>query len=101
MKRYRYVLEPEAQDDLERLYDFLLKSSPEIADAALERIYASLGTLEIIPHSCRKAVSVDGKTLRELIINFGRSGYLALFEIRPDDVVLVLSIKHQRESDYH
>lgn len=101
MKRYRYVLEPEAQDDLERLYDFLLEFSPEIADAALERIYASLGTLEIIPHSCRKATSIDGKPLRELIINFGRSGYLALFEIRPDDVVLVLAIKHHRESDYH
>jgi plasmid stabilization system protein ParE len=101
MKRYRYVLEPEAQDDLERLYHFLLESSPEIAEAALERIYDSLGTLEIIPHSCRKAISIDGKAWRELIINFGRSGYLALFEIRTDDVVLVLAIKHQRESDYH
>jgi plasmid stabilization system protein ParE len=101
MKRYRYVLEPEAQDDLERLYQFLLDASPEIADAAIERIYDSLGTLEIIPHSCRKAESVDGMALRELIINFGRSGYLVLFEIRSDDTVLVLAIKHQRESDYH
>jgi plasmid stabilization system protein ParE len=101
MKRYTYVLEPEAQDDLERLYQFLLDASPDSADSAIERIYESLGTLEIIPHSCRKAQSIDGIALRELVIKFGRSGYLALFEIRPDDTVLVLAIKHQRESDYH
>ncbi len=101
MKRYRYALTPQAQDDLERLYGFLLASAPEMAEAALQRIDESLATLEIIPHSCRKAASIDGKVLRELIISFGRPGYLALFEIRPDDMVLVLAFKHQRESDYH
>jgi plasmid stabilization system protein ParE len=102
MNRYRYELEPEAQDDLERLYDFLLQSaSIDTAEAAFKRIYESLGTLEIVPHSCRKAISDEGKVLRELIINFGSSGYVALFEIRSDELVSVLAIKHQREDDYH
>ena len=101
MTRYRYALTPQAQDDLERLYGFLLTSEPEMAGATPHRIDESLATMEIMPHSCRKAASIEGRVLRELVINFDRSGYRALFEIRADDVVLVLAIKHQRESDYH
>lgn len=101
MKLYRYQLEPEAQEDLERLYQFMVDAAPEVADKALEHIYANFRILEISPHSCRKAASVDGKVLRELIIKFGRSGYVALFEITSEELVSILAIKHQRESDYH
>jgi plasmid stabilization system protein ParE len=101
MKRYSYVLDPIAQDDLEHLYRFLAEAAPESTDKALQHIYDSFIVLEITPHSCRKAASIGGVQLRELIINFGRSGYLALFEIRPDDEVVILAFKHQRESDYH
>lgn len=101
MKLYRYQLEPEAQEDLERLYQFMVDVAPEVADKALEHIYANFRILEITPHSCRKAASVDGKVLRELIIKFGRSGYVALFEVSSEELVSILAIKHQRESDYH
>ncbi len=101
MKLYRYQLEPEAQEDLERLYQVMVDAAPEVADKALEHIYANFRILEISPHSCRKAASVDGKVLRELIIKFGRSGYVALFEITSEELVSILAIKHQRESDYH
>jgi len=79
----------------------LINAAPEYADAAVERIDQSIKKLEIIPHSCRKASFQDGVQLRELIIDQGHSGYIALFEIRPDGVVLVLAVKHQRECDYH
>lgn len=39
--------------------------------------------------------------LRELVISFGAAGYVALFEIEPDDIVTILAVRHQRESDYH
>jgi len=39
--------------------------------------------------------------LRELIIPFGASGYVALFEIAEDQTVTILAVRHQRESDYH
>ena len=39
--------------------------------------------------------------LRELVISFGASGYVALFEIENDTVVTVLAVRHQRENDYH
>ena len=39
--------------------------------------------------------------LRELIIPFGESGYVALFEIENRDTVTVLAARQQREEDYH
>jgi plasmid stabilization system protein ParE len=101
MQTYSVIIEPEAREDIERLHAFLLGSAPDYSDQAIERIYKSLKLLEIIPHSCRKAVQQDGVQLRELIIDQGHSGYIALIEIRPDEVVAVLAVKHQRESDYH
>lgn len=101
MQQYTVEIEQSAREDIERLYEFLLDAAPEYADQAMERIYKSLKLLEVIPHSCRKASHQDGRQLRELIIDQGSSGYIALFEIRPDSIVSILAIKHQRESDYH
>ena len=101
MQRYSIQYTKTAIEDLERLHEFLLGSMPEYADQALERIDTAILTLEIIPHSCRKAQVDSDRHLRELVINQGKSGYLALFEIKPDDCVLILAVRHQRESDYH
>ena len=101
MRRYRIEYEHAAIVDLKRLHQFLIDAAPEYADAALKRIDDTIKTLEIIPHSCRKANIQSDRQLRELVINQGKSGYLALFEIRPDDCVLILAVRHQRESDYH
>jgi len=59
-----------------------------------------LGLLEASPFSCRKAAP-DNTFLRELIIAFGASGYVALFEIDDGKTVTVLAVRHQREDDYH
>ena len=100
MLRYRIEYDPAAIDDLKRLHEFLVIAAPEYADAAVERIDEAVKTLEIIPHSCRKAAYQDGVQLRELIINQGSSGYLALFAIHPDGIASILAIKHHRESDF-
>ena len=43
----------------------------------------------------------DSEDLRELVIDFGASGYLAHYRFEPTlDTVTVLVIKHQREDDY-
>lgn len=43
----------------------------------------------------------DYGDLRELVIDFGATGYLALYRFEPSlDVVTILAIKHQREDDY-
>jgi hypothetical protein len=38
--------------------------------------------------------------MRELIISFSSPGYVALFDIRDSDQVIVGAIRHQLESDY-
>lgn len=43
----------------------------------------------------------DNTFLRELIIAFGASGYVALFEIDDASTVTVLAVRHPREDDYH
>jgi hypothetical protein len=59
-----------------------------------------LVTPEEFPFTCRKAAT-DSPFLRELIIPFGATGYVALFEINDAETVTVLAVRHQRESDSH
>ena len=43
----------------------------------------------------------DHDDLRELVIDFGASGYFAMYRFeRALDAVTILAIKHQREDDY-
>lgn len=37
----------------------------------------------------------------QLIIPFGATGYVALYEIANRTTVVVLAVRHQREEDYH
>jgi plasmid stabilization system protein ParE len=100
---FRVRLAPEALEDLERLQDFLLERSDgdwALAERALEAIRAGIALLQASPFSCRKAVP-DNTFLRELLIAFGTSGYVALFEIEDAHTVTVLAVRHQREDDYH
>ena len=93
----------EALADLERLYDFALERDDgdwTTAERALEAIRDGLDLLGKSPFSCRKAAP-ENTFLRELIIAFGASGYVALFEIDDAKTVTVLAVRHQREDDYH
>jgi len=55
--------------------------------------------LAATPYSFRKAGK--SSTRQELIIPFGSTGYVALYEIAGRSDVLVLALRHQREEDYH
>lgn len=99
------ALSPAAETDLERLFDLLLDLSETIEDldraqAAIDAIRAAAQhRLAITPFSFRKAAQNPAQ--RELIIPFGGTGYVALYEIVSPSKVLVLSVRHQREEDYH
>jgi len=60
-----------------------------------------LTLFEEFPWSCRTSRALPGPRFRELVIPFGKRGYVALFEIEDDEVVTILAARHQRESDYH
>ncbi|NQW94588.1 MAG: type II toxin-antitoxin system RelE/ParE family toxin [Polaromonas sp.] len=103
MKAYELILAESAKDDLERLHAFASDIDPDMAERALKSIKSALQVLTRHPHTCRKVQSSDlsSASLRELVIDLGGTGYLALFEVVDDAVALVLAVRHQRESDYH
>jgi plasmid stabilization system protein ParE len=100
VKRYRVRFTPDAEDDLLRLYDFLLVKDLAAAEQALHAIRGGVDILGFSPFVCRKAEGGNA-LLRELVIPFGASGYVALFEIEAGERVTILAVRHQREDDYH
>jgi plasmid stabilization system protein ParE len=103
---YQIVFSREAEEDLERMFDFAFErelNSPtgdlEIPTRAIEVIRQGCQFLAISPFSCRKAD--NSPFVRELIVPFVSTGYVVLFEIQTTDRVHIGAIRHQRESDYH
>ena len=93
-----------ARDDLKRLYEYLLDRATavedlDLAERALGTIIGSVDSLGRSPFIYRKAGS--SPFLRELLIPFGNSGYVALFEIEDASTVTILAVRHQLEDDYH
>lgn len=89
-----------AREDLLRLYGFMLEQDAASARRALGAIDKGLDLLRSFPFTCRKA-DPGNPFLRELLITFGASGYVALYEIEEGRVVTILAVRHQREDDYH
>lgn len=93
-----------ARDDLRRLYGYLLDRATtvediDLAERALDAIVDSVGRLSRSPFIYRKAGS--SPFLRELLIPFGASGYVVLFEIEDASTVTILAVRHHLEDDYH
>jgi plasmid stabilization system protein ParE len=101
MKSYALVIAESAKDDLERLHAFATDTDPDMAERALKTITSAFQILTRHPHTCRKVQSADlsSTALRELVIRFGNTGYLALFEIVEEEIALVLALRHQRQRD--
>jgi plasmid stabilization system protein ParE len=104
---YRVVIAPEAGDDLERLFEYLLErelnseaGDMTLPERAINAIRRGLELLAHTPFSCRKAAA-SNPFVRELVIPFGHSGYVALFEVLDAKTVVVAAVRHQREGDYH
>lgn len=100
---FRVRFTREAENDLVRLYEFILRRDAtdwELAEGALKAIRHALSGLEQSPFSYRKASGGGSPFLRELVIPFGSAGYVALFEIEGSDVVTILAVRHLREDDY-
>ena len=93
----RLIYTEQALTDLERLTDFLLKSDPA---AALETVGLIEEAVLVLRRHPLIGRSVEAG-FRELVISRGRSGYVALYSYEEvEECVLVLAIRHQRESGY-
>ena len=102
---FTVTLTDEARDDLLRLEAFaveqeLASETPDwtTPERALDAIRMGMGILSWSPSSCRKAELGNGRS-RELIVPFGATGYVVLFEVVGQQVI-VGAVRHQREDDY-
>ena len=75
----------------------MLKTDPQAAQDTAVLIFEALELLGQHPEIGRKVQFGQ----RELVISRGRTGYLALYRFLPHiDRILVLALRHQRESGY-
>lgn len=93
----RLTYSAQALYDLNRLYVFLGEKDISIAQRAMKVIDESLNLLTDNPTLWR--IIEDG--LREYIIDFGKSSYIALYDYDLNaDLIEILAIRHQLENDY-
>jgi plasmid stabilization system protein ParE len=97
---YHLRLAPRAADALQRLLEFMAEHDLQAAEHARTAIGKSFEFLRTFPFACRKA-SPGYPFLRELVIEFGHAGFVALYEIEAGDTVTVLAVRHQREDDFY
>lgn len=88
-----------AAEGLERCRQFLTAKDSAAARRAGKVIEQQFLLLETAPGLGRPFE--DWPELRELVIDFGDSGYVALYRHEPtDDAVYVLAFRHQKEAGY-
>lgn len=93
----RVVYSSRALDHLEQAFDYVAQHDPNSGIAAANAIRSAVEVLQMHPFIGRRT---EGE-LRELVISFGKTGYLALYRFIPSkDEVRILAIRHQRELDY-
>jgi len=95
----RLIVTAGAARGLERCRKFLAGKNRLAAARAGEAIERQFALLESNPQIGRPDPVVP--ELRELLVSFGDSGYVALYRYEPnDDAVYLLAFRHQREAGY-
>lgn len=89
---------PAALHDLERLREFLRPKNPAAAKWAAIAITRAIQALAQNPQIGRPVEDLDAE-YRELLVDFGDSGYITLYR-HDGDVVTVLALRHQKEAGY-
>jgi len=93
------IISPIALRDIERLREFLRQKHPEAAARAAQAIIKTLLTLEQHPQIGRPVEGSIG-AMRELLIPFGRNGYVARYVYEGADVEIV-AIRHMLEAGFY
>ena len=99
MKKWRVRFTGRSSSDLVRMVAFLAETEPRRAAEAREAIVNALAVLERLPFLAPPARLANRRSLRELVVPFGRTGYVVLLEVERGTVT-VLRIRHQLEGDY-
>lgn len=86
-------------EGLKRCRQFLVAKNPLAAKRASQAIFNTIELLEKQPTIGRPYA--DESELKELIIKFGVTGYIALYRYDSEqNSVYILSFRHQKEINY-
>jgi plasmid stabilization system protein ParE len=95
----RVIVTQGALTGLERCRIFLSEKNPKASVRASQSIATQFELLEITPQIGRPMV--DHPEIRELVIPFGNTGYIALYRYVPsEEDVFILAFRHQKEAGY-
>lgn len=96
---YLVLWSNKALNDLQRVYDFLSEKNEDAAIEAFKTIRQAAIFLENFPGAGRPATDLDPEH-REIVVPFGVSGYVFVYEVNENQEILILALKHQKEADY-
>jgi plasmid stabilization system protein ParE len=94
----RLIWSPPALQDVQRLHRFLAEKNPDAARRAVQAIRQGVKLLATQPGIGRPAEDMEPE-FREWLIDFGDSGYVAVYRYDGRTAVL-LALWHQREAGY-
>lgn len=94
----RLIWSSAALRDVQRLHRFLAEKSADAGKRAAKAIRDSMKVLADQPGVGRPAENMEPE-YREWMIDFGDSGYVALYRFDGETAV-ILAVRHQREVGY-
>jgi len=93
------VFDVGALDDLENIFEFVAQQNPAMVLNHVEVVRSAVAILDAHPEIGQ--LTDRDSTLRELVISHGKTGYIALYEYAPIEMIVrVVAIRHQREVGY-
>ncbi len=94
----RLIWSQHALLDMQKLQRFLAEKSPDAAKRAVAAIRQGVKTLALQPGVGRPVEDME-PGYREWMIDFGDSGYIALYHFDGQTAV-ILALRHQKEIGY-
>lgn len=94
----RLIWTSQALHDVQRLHRFLAGKNMDAARRAVKAIRESMKVLTRQPGIGRPADDMEPE-YREWIIDFGNSGYVALYRY-DGEAAAILAVRHQKEAGY-
>lgn len=94
----RLIWSPSALRDVQRLQQFFAEKNVEAAKRAMKAIRDSVKIIAQQPEVGRPAEDMEPE-YREWMIDFGESGYVALYRY-DGQMAVILAVRHQREAGY-
>jgi plasmid stabilization system protein ParE len=94
----RLIWSPQALRDVQRLYRFLAEKNIDAARHAVKSIREGVKVIALQPGIGRLVEEMEPE-YREWLMDFGDSGYVALYRLNGKTAV-ILAVRHQREAGY-